>query len=170
MWSYTLCVWLHILAAAAWVGSMVFFAAVVVPVLRRAPDPRATAELVRAVGRRYRVLGWIALGVLLVTGVGNLYFRGIGWSDLMSPAWRASPFGRALMWKLGLVDLVLLATAGHELLTGKRALEAMARDPGSPAALRARRAASWLGRATMLLSLLVLYLAVALVRGSPLFD
>jgi putative copper resistance protein D len=167
MWAYTLCVWVHVIAATAWVGSMIFFAVVVVPVLRR-PDLRATAPaLIRSMGARFRALGWVSLGVLVVTGVLQLGFRGIGLADFAKPEFRASAFGRALDYKLALVALVLLVSLAHDALSGKRALEIMEREPGSARALRTRRAASWIGRATMLLSLAVLYFAVALVRGMP---
>ena len=41
----------------------------------------------------------------------------------------------------------------------------MESEPGSPRARRTRFIASWVGRVTMILSLAVLYFAVALVRG-----
>ena len=40
-------------------------------------------------------------------------------------------------------------------------------DRASPEALRYRRWASRVGRSTLILSLVVLYLAVVLVRGAP---
>ncbi len=164
---YTLTIWLHIVAATAWIGSMIFFAAVIVPVLRR-PEQRATAGvLLRALGKRYRALGWVSLAVLVATGIANLSFHGIGFGTLMNSDFRASGFGRALTWKLLLVVLVVSATALHDVLTGARAQQAMLRDPTSPEAQRARRVASWLGRVTLLLSLGVLFFAVALVRGMP---
>ncbi len=164
---YTLCVWVHIVAAAAWVGSMIFFAVVVVPMLRR-PDLRASAPaLIRAMGKRFRALGWAALLTLIATGILQLWIRGVSVSDFGNAAWRASPFGRALDYKLALVVLVLIVSGAHDALSGKRALEVMEREPGSPRARRTRLMASWIGRVTMLLSLAVLYFAVALVRGLP---
>ncbi len=164
---YTATVWIHLVAATAWIGSMIFFAAVVVPVLRR-PERRAEAPaILQALGVRFRVFGWVSLGVLVATGLGNLAFHGVGWTALADADFRQTSFGRALVWKLVLVALVILVTAAHDLLVGKRAMQRLARDPTSRAALRARRTASWLGRTTLLLSLAVLYFAVALVRGMP---
>jgi len=166
MW-YELCVWLHIIAAAAWVGSMIFFAVVVVPTIRR-PDLRASAPaIIRAMGARFRALGWVALAILIATGVLQLWFRGMSLSDFGKPEWRASPFGRALDYKLALVALVLIVSVAHDVFSGKRALEVMEREPGSPRARRTRLIASWIGRVTMILSLAVLFFAVALVRGMP---
>jgi len=139
-WLYIVSVWVHVMAATAWVGSMLFFAAVAVPVMR-APE---ALPLLRIVGRRYRVFGWIALGTLLVTGVSNLYFRGIRWALLTDRAFWSTEFGHALAWKLVFVGLVVGATLAHD----------------------AWRSAL-LGRATLLLSLVVLFFAVQLVRGGP---
>lgn len=162
---YALSIWLHLVAAAAWVGSMIFFSAVGVPVLRREELRAVAPRLLRLLGARYRVLGWIALGALVVTGGVNLYFRGVRWGTLCEPAFWSTPFGRPLAWKLGFVALVLLATVAHEVLTGARAVDSLERDPRSPEAARARRAASWIGRLVLLLSLAILFFAAALVRG-----
>ncbi len=162
---YALSVWLHIVAAAAWVGSMIFFAAVAVPVLRRDEVRTAAPRLMRLLGARFRVLGWAALLVLVATGVSNLYFRGIRWAALVDADFWASSFGHALACKLALVALVLVATAAHEALTGKRAVDSLERDPSSREAVRARRMASWIGRLVLLASLAILFFAAALVRG-----
>ncbi len=149
---YTISVYVHVLAACAWVGSMVFFAAVVVPVLRRPEQASAAAALVRQVGMRYRVFGWACLGLLVTTGTTNLALRGVRLDTLASGAFWADGFGRALAHKLGAVALVLVLTAVHD---------ALATRP------EARRIGSWLGRATLLASFLVVLYAVWLVRGTP---
>ena len=122
-WLYIMSVWLHVVAATAWIGSMLFFAAVIVPAMR---DPVAMAgapALLRIVGRRYRVFGWSSLGVLIVTGVTNLYFRGIRWSMLSESTFWSTEFGRALGWKLLFVALVLCATSAHDVWMGTAAMK-----------------------------------------------
>jgi len=164
---YTLSVFLHVLAACAWIGSMIFFAVAVVPVIRRPEYRSVFADLVRQVGARFRVLGWTCVLVLVATGIANLALLGIGFAALGSAAFWSAGFGRTLACKLVAVLLVVLATGAHDLLLGARAMRRLASDPTSPAAQRARRTASWLGRATLLLSLAVLLFAVWLVRGMP---
>ncbi|AKV01392.1 hypothetical protein AKJ09_08055 [Labilithrix luteola] len=115
MSGYVLCVWLHVVAAAVWVGSMVFFAAAIVPVLRSIDARQAAPALLERIGARFRVIGGVSLGVLLVTGTANLHYRGIGWSTMSNPAFSAGGFGRVLAWKLGLVALVVLMTGAHEV-------------------------------------------------------
>jgi uncharacterized membrane protein len=149
---YTLSVFLHVLAACTWIGSMIFFAAAVVPAIRRPEYAAVMPKLVRIVGKRFRVLGWVSLSVLVLTGTANLfYFRGFGLSELSTAAFWRTDFGQALGWKLAFVTLVLVATAAHDALSSRQ-------TPG------ARRLASWLGRATLLLSIAALLFAVRLVR------
>jgi copper resistance protein D len=157
--------WIHVVAATAWVGSMLFFAAVVVPVLRepaiRAGAPRA----LRRVGERFRIFGLVSLGVLVSTGIANLHHLGLSSADLQRRAFWATTFGRTLAWKLALVLLVVVATVAHDALVGRRALDLLEHTPDAPSARRVRRIASWLGRLVMLASLAIVFFAVALVRG-----
>jgi uncharacterized membrane protein len=148
---YELVVTLHVLAAAAWIGGMLFFALVVIPAVRRADGART---LLGAVGRRLRTFGWILIGILVTTGAANLRFHGIGWGTLRERAFWRTDFGRALGYKLAFVAAALLVSVAHDLLSGAR--------PGN-----SRRLASWSGLAILLLSLPIVYFAVALVRGLP---
>lgn len=159
---YLVSVWLHIVAAAAWVGTMVFIAVVLVPVLRRGDD--ATKQrLFRQSGPRLRALGWIAFLVLLVTGIINLAARGYDLSDATARLWQG-PFGHALAWKLALFAVVLLLSALHDFKIGPHAVAA---PPASPAAARLRRTAAWMGRLNLALALAILFFAVMMVRGWP---
>ena len=68
---------LHILAAMMWVGSLLFMSLLLVPSLRAMKDPPLMARLIQTVGTRYRVAGWISLGVLLVTGCLRSVWRAV---------------------------------------------------------------------------------------------
>lgn len=151
MITYELVVWLHILAAAVWIGGMSFFAIVVVPVVRRSGGG---AELLQTIGRRLRVVGWILLALLVITGAANLRAHGIGWSTLGQREFWSTDFGRALAIKLSLVAAIVAATLLHDVLSR--------RAPGSTRTLTA-----WSGRIILLLSLGVVFFAVTLVRGLP---
>jgi putative copper export protein len=146
---YTISVFVHVLAACAWIGAMIFFAVAVVPVVRRPEFRSVFAQLVGGVGARFRVLGWTCLVVLIATGISNLALRGFLPQLAMREFW-ATDFGRTLAIKLVAVLLVVMATGAHDLL-----------------AKRGRRTATWLGRSTLVLSAAVLLLAVWLVRGMP---
>lgn len=158
-------VWLHVLAAAVWIGGMVFLALVMVPVVRRAEYRPHAPRLVHLTGTRFSRVGWACFVVLVLTGMGNLYFRGIGWAAVLNAGFWASPFGMILGVKLLLVAVILHLSAWHDFRVGPRATAAWEADPTDPEALRLRRMASWAGRVNLVLALIVLALAAALVRG-----
>ncbi len=162
---YLLSVWLHILAAAVWMGGMVFLALVLVPLTRRLQDRKMATWLIHQTGVRFRWIGWGCLGLLVATGVWNLSFRGFGWSDLWSGKLFQGSFGHLLALKLFLVAWILALGALHDFWIGPRATALGRENPGGVQAGRLRRQASWLGRLLLLLSLAVLVLAIRLVRG-----
>jgi len=164
---YLASVGLHLLAATVWIGSIAFFGLVLVPALR-APDlaPQRT-RLLTVVGLRYRLVGWLSLAILLVTGLSNLRLRGVPWEALTAAAFWTSPWGRVLAWKLGLVTLLIAVHSLHDFVLGPRATRLLALDPGSEESARARAQASTLGRSELAISLAILALAVLLVRGLP---
>ena len=58
----------HLLAAIVWTGGTVALVFVAVPPVQRLQGPER-AELLRELGRRWRPIGWSALGIAAVTGV-----------------------------------------------------------------------------------------------------
>jgi uncharacterized membrane protein len=162
---YQWIVWVHILAAIVWIGGMFFLPLVLVPVLRR-QEPKLRAALLDAVGRRFRTVGWIAIGVLLVTGVWNLRNRHLPWDTILSADLFAGVWGSILAWKLALVSVVLVISLVHDFRIGPASTAASQSDDRTRAE-RLRKTASWLGRINALLALAIVFLAVALVRGLP---
>lgn len=135
---------LHTVAAITWIGGMLFVALVLVPVARRLPG-ETRARLVHETGVRFRTVGWVALGVLLASGLVNLWYR---------PYLLALP---RFHWKLGLVVLALVLSVVHDFVLGPRA-----GAPGADPSLRV--GASWVARVNMLVVLAVVVLGLAL-RG-----
>ena len=60
---------LHVLAAAVWVGGTVALVFVAVPPVQRL-EGEARARLLREFGRRWRPIGWSALGIAVASGLG----------------------------------------------------------------------------------------------------
>ena len=163
---YVLSVWTHILTAMLWVGGMLFLVIVVVPLLRRGDRAQAAAFL-HVAGVRFRTVGWACFGILLLTGSWQLSARGVRPASFLDPGFLSSPFGRTVVWKLGLFALILLVSAWHDFVVGPRATLAVQAAPDSPAAQSLRRQASWLGRANVVLAVVIVLVAVSLVRGWP---
>jgi copper resistance protein D len=154
-----LLVWLHLLAAIAWIGGMLFLSVVLVPVLKREPFASQKAILFRTTAWRFRAVVWGAIAVLLLTGPLLLHERGIPIAD-------PSGWPKILATKLGLVAILLLLTLIHDLLLGPR----VARIVQVPTESRTRLdhtlvvCSPWVARFSLVLALAVLFAAVVLVR------
>ena len=138
--------WLHVMSAVIWLGGMVFIALILIPVTRRVQDPLVRAELISETGKRFRTVGWIALGLLVATGVLILLRR--PWL-LRAPAFQ---------YKAGLVVVTLALSALHDFVLGPRA----GRTP--PSATAARKRLSWIARLNVLIVLTIVLLGLSL-RG-----
>ncbi len=164
---YLASVWLHIMAAVAWVGGTLFLVLVLVPAIRQEEFRRIGSALIRFTGLRFRWVGWVCFAIFIITGSVNLAARGIGFAELMeAPFWQGS-FGRTLALKLALVAAILGISALHDFRLGPRAAAAWEADPSSAETLRLRRTAVQLGRWNLLLALAVILLGIMLVRGAP---
>jgi len=94
---------LHVLGATVWVGGQLALA-FVVPVVRR----HAGRETVIAVARRFQMVAWPAYGLLIVTGVWNLYAVHVG--D------QSSQYLGSLFFKLVLVGVSGACALGHTMI------------------------------------------------------
>ncbi|MBI3610328.1 MAG: CopD family protein [Nitrospirae bacterium] len=149
-------VWLHLLAAIAWIGGMIFISLVLTPALGKYP-PDSRWEFFRTVGTATKAVGWIAILILLSTGLLNVLHLQIQWNTFI---------GRLLILKLSLVLLVIFLSAFHDFILGPlltaRQQTAAAQDPS---ARRLRLLVSWLARINLMLALTVVYLAVLIARA-----
>ena len=155
---------IHVLAAMLWLGGMLFLGIVGAPVLRGLEPADLRQRLFHQLGLRFRAVGWWAIGVLLLTGLLNLHYRGwLRWSGVLGAAdfWRTAQ-GHALCLKLVAVTAMLAVSAVHDFALGPRAGRA---TPGSARAIHLRRRAALLARINALLGVLVVAAAVRLARG-----
>lgn len=162
---YLLVVGVHLLAAAAWVGGSLFLALAVIPGIRRPQFRTVMPDLLDSIGHRARAIGWLALGTLVVTGLGILVLRGIYPATLLDPAFWQTGFAHTLATKFAAVALVLTLTALHDFGVGVRANELARKDPTSAEARRLRRLAIWFARLNLGLGIVIVGLSVVLVRG-----
>jgi putative copper export protein len=103
----TIRIFLHILAAAVWVGGQIALAALV-PVVRKTGGTEAT----RAAARRFQMIAWPAFAVLLATGIWNLLEV-----DIVD---QSSNYQTTVAVKLVLVVVSGLAAFGHIALARRR--------------------------------------------------
>jgi uncharacterized membrane protein len=159
MMGASLLIWLHLVAAVSWIGGMVFLSVVLVPILKREPFASQKTLLFLAMARRFRVVVWGVIAVLLFTGLLLLHQRGIPIAD-------PSRWPTTLAVKLGLVTILLLLTLAHDLIIGPR----VGRIVQLPTESRTRFDhalvlwSRWVARFSLLLALAVLFAAVMLAR------
>jgi len=150
---------LHLLAACVWVGGSVAIALVITPVLRKKAPHDQRIALIAAMGARFRVVGWIALAVLVLTGVRRamLVFGGLPdpWGALATTA-----YGKTLTSKIFLVTVLLALQLVHDFALGPRVRRLAAEQ--SPGLARARAATIGLAMGGLLLSLVIVGLAAGL--------
>ena len=100
-------VWLHVVAAAVWVGGQLTLAGLV-PALRG-----LDAHAPRIVARRFSRIAWPAFAVLVATGVWNVV--------ALEPTWD-SDYGRTVMVKIAVVAASGVTAALHARARTKVAL------------------------------------------------
>ena len=129
---------LHILSASVWVGGTVALVFVGVPAIRKL-EGEARATAMRALGRRWRPLGWSAMAVAILSGLWLTELNG-GFSR----AALETDFDRTLIVKSALVVLLVGGALVHDYVLGPRLQrELRAEDPAAPATRRRLVVVGW---------------------------
>ena len=105
--SATIRLFLHVLGATVWVGGQIALAGLV-PVVRRFGG----SEAARAAARRFQLIAWPAFGLLVATGIWNLFAVNL---NHQSDAYRTT-----LVVKLVVVAVSGIGAAGHILFARRR--------------------------------------------------
>ncbi len=129
---------LHVLASCVWVGGTVALVFVGVPAVRRL-EGEARAAAMRALGRRWRPLGWSAMGVAIVTGLWLTDEHGG-----LNRAALETDFDRTLIVKSALVAMLCVGALLHDYVLGPRLQrELRERAPQAPTTRRRLVAVGW---------------------------
>ncbi len=106
--------WLHLLAAALWVGGILYIAAIYLPVLNRLSTADTARSLIRLLPY-FSLLAIAGVIIMSITGPFSATFHMTSWSQLIDTA-----YGRTLLVKIGLVGGLLLTSATHVFLLRPR--------------------------------------------------
>ena len=164
---YEISVWIHILMAAIWVGGLIYTAAIAVPfaVSRGAEDRQ---RILRGLGRRFRRIGWAAIIVLIITGLGNLLLRPspVRLSQLVNgeafdPQRVYEPIATWLPWKLILIAVMIALMLYHDITSTSAARQ----HEGDAESAPGNRGGSMAAALATLLAIAILYISVRMVRG-----
>jgi copper resistance protein D len=157
---------IHVLAAIVWLGGMFFISLVLVPSLRKLEPPIKRTEILSATARRFSLVSWIAILVLLVTGVINSVNRGITIHLISSGKLFSSHFGMILTFKVFLVLVMILISAVHDFILGPKLIKLTEIDRPGPDSMKSlakkRKLVSWLARINAFIGIIVVACAVML--------
>lgn len=149
---YYISVWLHIICVSFWIGGMLFLPLAVLPVIKNLPE-RAT--LLMETGLKFRLYGYIALAVALLTGITNIYLRGI---HVAANFFVASRYGNLVIVKFFLFLFIIAIGSWHDVHARKRLLSEENNN-------KFKSVARWSGRLMLLISLTMAFVGVILSRG-----
>ena len=154
--------WVHITCAAIWVGGSLFIGAVFAPILKKMSMPvEERLQLMIKVGRRFNKIAVPALIVLMGTGIYQAHLI-LQKSELLVE----SSYGNILAIKIILVVALIVTFAIHVRVIRKDVEEKIMSKQISDVQLQVlRKKIIVLGEITVILSVIILFLAAALNSG-----
>jgi len=160
--------WLHIVAVTVWLGPQFFMFLVTLPALRAIDDAETRVRVMRIVTRRFGWLAWTALGVIVLTGISNLFQEANDFGHIWDPDYR---YFQVFSTKMLVVGVAVLLTAVHSFVIGPRQLRLHEEAGGdSPEALRLRRLSVAVSTIVLLASIAAVFLAALLANHEYSFD
>jgi|TARA_B100000959_G_C14944651_1_gene609330 uncharacterized membrane protein len=153
------------MGAATWIGSMLFFVFILVPYAKKRYDKDEYITFLNDIGMKFRWLGWICLLTVAITGV---FLSDIisGWRAFTSPYGHSNPPASTIAWKMIGGAVLFSSAALHDFRYGPRAIECMIEMGDCEESRKLRRRASLFARVNLILSIIIFYLGVSVIRGS----
>jgi uncharacterized membrane protein len=151
--------WIHIVAVTMWLGPQFFMFLATAPALRLIEDPQLRLRVVRVITTRFNHLAWIAMAVIVLSGISNLSQVANDFDHVFDTDYR---YFQIFSTKMVLVGLAVLFTALHTKVVGPRLLqlqEEMASEEAEIARLR---------RSSIIFSSLGLLATVAVIFAAAL--
>ncbi|WNM58291.1 hypothetical protein [Candidatus Nitrospira allomarina] len=149
--------WIHLLAAITFIGGWMFVQLVVRPSLTegKAKVPSMEAlEMVKKVGQRFKMVGWVSLMALVFTGASQLL-------DESGSARIETNWGLIMMLKLFVFAIVGGLIFVHDLILDPYGVSAKSKKNETESLLFSGKVV-WVQRAILSLSLAVLFIAAYL--------
>jgi len=100
--NYLISIFVHVICAAFWIGGMLFIPLVLVPGIKNQPN---RVLLLHKTGIKFRFYGWLAVIILIISGVLNIHFRGLPFTIEF---FMNTSYGKLLSIKLSLFVIMLL--------------------------------------------------------------
>jgi len=157
--------WIHITSAAIWVGGSLFIGVVFAPILKKMSMPvEERIQLMVQVGRRFNKLALPALFILIATGMYQAHLV-LQKSDILYE----TSYGHVLIIKIILVAALLAIYAVHVRIIRKDVEDKIiAKEMPQEQLQKLRKKIIILGEVTVVLSIIILFLASVLNAGGQL--
>jgi len=157
--------WIHITSAAIWVGGSLFIGVVFAPILKKMSMPvEERIQLMVQVGRRFNKLALPALFILIATGMYQAHLV-LQKSDILYE----TSYGHVLIIKMVLVAALLILYAIHVRIIRKDVEDKIiAKKMPAEELQKLRKKIIILGEVTVILSVIILFLASVLNAGGQL--
>ena len=157
--------WIHITSAAIWVGGSLFIGVVFAPILKKMSMPvEERIQLMVQVGRRFNKLAMPALFILIATGMYQAHLV-LQKSDILYE----TSYGHVLIIKMILVAALVLLYAVHVRIIRKDVEDKIiAKQMPQEQLQKLRKKIIILGEVTVVLSVIILFLAAVLNAGGQL--
>jgi copper resistance protein D len=157
--------WIHITSAAIWVGGSLFIGVVFAPILKKMSMPvEERIRLMVQVGRRFNKLALPALFILIATGMYQAHLV-LQKSDILYD----TSYGHVLIIKIILVAALLVLYAIHVRIIRKDVEDKIiAKEMPAEELQKLRKKIIILGEVTVVLSVIILFLASVLNAGGQL--
>ena len=157
--------WVHITSAAIWVGGSLFIGVVFAPILKKMSMPvEERIQLMVQVGRRFNKLALPALFILIATGIYQAHLV-LQKSDILYE----TSYCHVLIIKMILVAALLVLYAVHVRIIRKDVEDKIiAKEMPQEQLQKLRKKIIILGEVTVVLSVIILFLAAVLNAGGQL--
>ena len=157
--------WIHITSAAIWVGGSLFIGVVFAPILKKMSMPvEERIQLMVQVGRRFNKLALPALFILIATGMYQAHLV-LQKSDILYE----TSYGHVLIFKIILVAALVILYAVHVRIIRKDVEDKIiAKEMPQEELQKLRKKIIILGEVTVVLSVIILFLASVLNAGGQL--
>ena len=157
--------WIHITSAAIWVGGSLFIGVVFAPILKKMSMPvEERIQLMVQVGRRFNKLALPALFILIATGMYQAHLV-LQKSDILYN----TSYGHILIIKIILVAALVILYAVHVRIIRKDVEDKIiAKEMSQEQLQKLRKKIIILGEVTVVLSIIILFLASVLNAGGQL--
>ena len=154
--------WIHLVSAAIWVGGSLFIGIVFSPLLKTMTSSlQERMQIMIRVGKRFNIIAVPALIIMMVTGLYNSHLI-LGKPTILFE----TSYGQFLVIKIILVIVLIIVYAVHVRVIRKDVEEKiMSNQMPEPEIQKLRKKIIILGEITVVISLVILFLASLLDAG-----